>query len=45
MSLNLHDILKARGKTWCILMLFETMFWNLELMRKCWNHGRQMVHY
>jgi len=29
---------------WCILMLFETRVWKLELLRKIRKQGGKMVH-
>ena len=35
---------KSKYTKWCILSLLETIFSKLDLLRKCWNEGRCMVH-
>ena len=39
-SWNWSEIVEVMDDRWCILTLFETMFWNLGLLWKFGNHGR-----
>jgi len=38
-SWNGCDNLKSKQGKWCILALFKTIFWNMELLRKNWKQG------
>ena len=41
---NCWEKFESKEKKWCILMLFETVFWKLELLWKYWKKGNYMVN-
>ena len=34
---NCWEKFESKEAKWCILALFETVFWKLKLLRKCWS--------
>ena len=41
---NCLDKIESEGVKWCIMTLFETMFLKLEMLRKNWKQGDEVVH-